>query len=129
MLMSKKILVGILVVIVIVVGYWFLIQKQYKSNSTPTASPQPAAQSQNTVEANTITIANFAFNPGSLTIKVGTKVTWINQDSTAHRIKSNTFNSTDLNQGEKFEFTFNNPGSFDYICGIHPSMSGKIVVE
>lgn len=76
-----------------------------------------------------ITIQNFAFNPQAVTVKQGTKVTWTNEDTAVHAINSDTFNSQNLNQGDKYEFTFNNKGSFDYICGIHPYMKGKIVVE
>lgn len=86
-------------------------------------------QPQTAAEANTVTIQNFAFNPGTLTVKQGTKVTWTNQDSATHKIKSATFNSGDLHQGDTFAFTFNTKGSFDYSCAIHPSMTGKIVVE
>lgn len=128
--MNNKILAGGVVAIIIIAGIYFLSQKQYQPGPSQTLSPRPSTESaQNKVEANTITIQNFAFNPGNITVKVGTRVTWINQDSATHRIKSDTFNSPDLNQGDKFEFTFNNQGSFDYICGIHPSMNGKIVVE
>lgn len=127
--MDKKIIIGIIVVIVVGISLFYLTQNKYQPNNPQTVTQQPTQQPQNAVEANTVTIANFAFNPNTLTVKVGTKVTWINQDSVPHRIKSDTFNSADLNQDDKFEFTFNNQGSFDYICGIHPSMTGKIVVE
>jgi plastocyanin len=84
---------------------------------------------QTGVETNIISIKNFAFSPSVLTVKQGTKVTWTNQDSAPHQIKSETFNSDSLGQGESFNFTFSNKGSFNYICSIHPSMTGKIVVE
>ena len=94
------------------------------------ATQQPTAQQpQAAAQANAVTIQNFAFNPGTLTVKQGTKVTWTNQDSAAHKIKSDTFNSPSLNQGDTFEFVFTAKGSYDYSCSIHPSMTGKIVVE
>lgn len=79
--------------------------------------------------ANAVTIQNFAFNPATLTVKAGTTVTWTNLDSTIHRIKSTAFNSSDLNQGNTFQFQFNTAGTYDYSCAIHPSMTGKIIVE
>ena len=88
-----------------------------------------ALPTQVPVPVNTIVIQNFAFDPAVLTIKQGATVTWVNEDTAIHTIKSDTFNSQDLNQGDKFEITFSNKGSFDYTCGIHPSMQGKIVVE
>jgi plastocyanin len=78
---------------------------------------------------NIVNIKNFAFNPSTLNIKVGTTVTWTNEDSAAHRIKSNKFNSGDLNEGDSFQFTFSEKGTYNYTCAIHPSMQAKIVVE
>ena len=80
--------------------------------------------------AGAVTIKNFAFNPGNLTVAKGTTVTWKNDDSATHRIKSGdgSFDSKDLKNGDSFDHTFDTAGSFDYICGIHPSMKGKITV-
>lgn len=81
------------------------------------------------VSGNAINIQNFSFNPAALTIKKGTTVTWTNSDSVPHQIKSATFNSSPLGKGQTFSFTFNDTGTFDYSCAIHPSMLGKIIVE
>ncbi len=124
----NKILIGIVLVVVVIGGLYFLM-KNKPSQVQPAAQPQTTQQTQTAVEANSVTIQNFAFNPGTLTVKQGTKVTWTNQDSATHKIKSDAFNSSDLNQGDTFAFTFNTKGSFDYSCAIHPSMTGKIVVE
>ena len=100
-----------------------------KSRSVASSISSSSNQTNTQISDNTINIKNFSFNPNTITIKKGTTVTWINQDSTIHTVKSDTFNSPDLNQGDKFQFTFNNAGTFNYSCGIHPSMTGKIVVE
>ncbi|MFA5996034.1 MAG: cupredoxin family copper-binding protein [Patescibacteria group bacterium] len=81
------------------------------------------------VATNTISIQNFVFDPAMLTVKQGTTVTWINNDYATHTIKSDAFNSSDLANGQSFSFTFNTAGTFNYSCGIHPTMLGKIVVE
>lgn len=81
------------------------------------------------VSTKAISIQNFAFNPGSVTITKGTVVTWVNNDSIAHQIKSADFNSSILNQGQSFSFTFNQTGIFNYFCAIHPAMLGSITVE
>jgi plastocyanin len=80
--------------------------------------------------AGAVSIKNFAFNPGDVTVAKGTKVTWKNDDSATHRIKSGdgSFDSDDLKNGDSFEHTFDTAGTFDYICGIHPSMKGKVTV-
>ena len=124
----NKILIGVVLVVVVIGGLYFLT-KNKPSQVQPAAQPQATQQTQTAVEANSVTIQNFAFNPDTLTVKQGTKVTWTNQDSTTHKIKSDVFNSSDLSQGDTFAFTFNTKGSFDYSCAIHPSMTGKIVVE
>jgi len=80
--------------------------------------------------AGAVTIKDFAFDPGDLTVAKGTTVTWKNDDSATHRIKSGdgSFDSKDLKNGDSFDHTFDTAGTFDYICGIHPSMKGKITV-
>ena len=80
--------------------------------------------------AGAVTIKDFAFDPGDLSVAKGTTVTWKNDDSATHRIKSGdgSFDSKDLKNGDSFEHTFDTAGTFDYICGIHPSMKGKITV-
>lgn len=127
--MNNKIIIGVVSAVVIIGGLYYLTQKQYQPSQQPVSQQPTVQQPQIKAEANTITIKNFAFSPDTLTVKQGAKVTWVNQDSAPHKIKSDTFNSSNLNQGDQFEFTFNNKGSFDYSCSIHPSMTGKIVVE
>jgi plastocyanin len=96
-------------------------------SGTSASQSQPSAADENNADA--VSIQNFSFNPGTLTVKKGATVTWINNDSASHTIKSNSFNSGNLAKGGTFKFTFNDSGAFDYFCGIHPSMTGKIVVE
>ncbi|MFA6383207.1 MAG: cupredoxin family copper-binding protein [Parcubacteria group bacterium] len=93
------------------------------SSNTATSTPAP------TQGTNMVNIQNFAFNLGTLTIKKGETVTWTNNDSVLHQIKSATFNSSQLSKGQTFSFTFDDAGTFDYSCAIHPSMMGKIIVE
>lgn len=77
-------------------------------------------------------IKNFNFTPSTLKIKTGTKVIWTNRDSVAHTAtsdSSNLFDSAILSPGESFSFTFNNSGSVNYHCAIHPTMKGNILIE
>ncbi len=77
-----------------------------------------------------ITIKNFAFAPATITVPVGTKVTWTNMDTAAHTVTSDTgaFDSKNMANGASFSFTFNQAGSFAYHCAIHPRMVANIVV-
>jgi plastocyanin len=78
---------------------------------------------------NTITISNFSFE-GVTEVPVGTTVTVVNTDATAHTwtAEDGTFDSSALNEGDTFEFTFSEPGEFAYFCNFHPAMTGTIVV-
>ena len=76
-----------------------------------------------------VIIENFAFDSSDLTIKVGDTVTWTNNDGAAHTVKIDTIESDNLSEGDTFSFTFSDAGTFEYICGIHPYMNGKIIVE
>jgi amicyanin len=78
-----------------------------------------------------VKIANFTFEPPVLTVKVGTTVTWVNDDDIPHLVseKDGKFRSSALDTGDKFSQTFSAAGTIEYFCAIHPHMTGKIVVE
>jgi plastocyanin len=80
--------------------------------------------------ASAVTIQNFAFNPKTVTVKVGTKVTWTNQDSTAHTVTFDTGGATsdNLAQGATYEQTFSTAGTLTYHCKIHSTMTGTVTV-
>lgn len=78
---------------------------------------------------------DFAIDPANLTVKVGTKVEWINKDSTLHNVTFKPgdpaeFKSKDFNKGGTATFTFDKPGTYKYLCTFHPgSMNGVITVK
>jgi plastocyanin len=76
----------------------------------------------------TILIQDFAFNPNNLTIEKGITVTWLNADRDTHKIKSDKFESKDLNRGDSFSYTFKESGTYSYADASNPSMKGKITV-
>jgi plastocyanin len=102
------------------------IKSKLPSTTNIIVSQQPVNTQKLTAS---VSIKNFAFNPKPLNIKVGTTVTWTNNDPMAHQIKSATFNSSPLSNGQTFSFTFSTAGTYNYSCAIHPSMLGKIVVS
>ncbi len=89
------------------------------------AATTPARAATHAVE-----IVDFAFAPATLTIIVGDTVTWTNRDAVAHTATSIAagFGSGNLEQGESHSVTFTVPGTYDYLCTPHPSMTGRIVV-
>ena len=78
-----------------------------------------------------VKIDNFSFGPQTLTIPVGTTVTWTNRDDIPHTIVSTdgVFKSKVRDTDESFSYTFTKPGTYTYFCSIHPKMTGKIVVQ
>ena len=77
-----------------------------------------------------VKIANFTFDPPTLTVNTGTTVTWVNADDIPHLVseKDGKFSSSALDTNDKFSQTFSTAGTFEYFCAIHPHMTGKIVV-
>jgi plastocyanin len=80
---------------------------------------------------NVITIDNFTFTPKELTVAVGTTVKWVNHDDIPHTVanKDKAFRSQALDTDDSYSFTFISAGTFDYFCGLHPHMVGKVIVK
>ena len=76
-----------------------------------------------------IPIARYSYVPATMTVNVGDVVTWTNQDQASHDVAGGTFHSPMLAQGQSWSFTFTQPGTFDYICSVHPDMRASIVVR
>jgi plastocyanin len=78
-----------------------------------------------------IKIDNFSFTPQTITIPVGTTVTWTNRDDIPHTVVSTDglFKSKARDTDEKFSYTFSKPGTYSYFCSLHPKMTGKVIVQ
>lgn len=78
-----------------------------------------------------VTIKNFDYSPMDITVPAGTTVVWKNLDGEPHTIASidGAFRSPALDQGDSYKFTFAAPGTFKYICSIHPKMRATITVK
>ena len=96
------------------------------------SSSAGSSPSATTTKPNTVTISNFKFVPATLTVKVGTKVTFTNEDNEPHTATSqstSTIHSPTLSKGQSYTITFTKPGTYDYICTIHPFMKGTVIVR
>ncbi|TGD89374.1 amidase [Mycolicibacterium sp. CH28] len=93
------------------------------SATTSTAPAPPVA-------GTAVNITNFAFTPAALTVKVGDTVTWTNKDEEPHTVVADdgSFRSPGLDTNAAYSYMFTKPGSFDYICSIHPFMHGTVAV-
>lgn len=118
---TKNLIIAIVVVAVVSAGAYYFSQQYY---AKPADNNKIVPK-----ENNAVSIDNFSFNPETITVKAGTTVTWTNNDSASHTIKSAGFNSGNLSKGSTFKFKFESKGNFDYSCGIHPVMKGKVIVE
>lgn len=118
-----KTIISIIIVIVLGVIIYFVYNSSYKKGGTN----NPPAK----VLPNTVSIENMSFQPGTLTIKVGTEVTWNNNDSVTHTVTSDTsaFDSGRVNSGSSYKHTFNKAGTYPYHCSIHTNMTGIITVQ
>ncbi len=78
-----------------------------------------------------VTIDNSSFSPALKITTVGSTVTWVNEDDTTHRIVFPELNlrSEPLDTDDTFSHQFDEAGTFDYTCSLHPQMHGQIMVE
>ena len=139
---NQALMVVIVIGLLVVGGYWYMSSNQ----SASVVSPSPISESTTiivaspassvkpapspVVDKNMVSITKNTFVPGTMSIKVGETVTWVNNDTYAHDIVADdqTFVSKSLAQGEKYSYTFMKAGTFNYICNIHPSMKGIVIV-
>lgn len=80
---------------------------------------------------NKIEIKDFAFNPQTITVKSGEKITWINRDEEPHTIVSvekQFKKSSALDTDQEFTVVAGASGTYSYYCSVHPKMTGTIVV-
>ena len=94
--------------------------------TTPTTPSVPVTQGPNEVWAQ-----GFSFNPATITVKVGTTISWTNKDADQHDVTSDTglFTRQINLGGSSFNYTFDKPGTYNYFCGVHPGMTGKVIVQ
>lgn len=92
-------------------------------------NPDSAASVSTT---NNVLISGMRFQPAAIRVKSGEKVTWINNASMPHTVTGRNdgkLASEQLGRGSLFNYTFKNPGTYEYYCSLHPSMKGLVIVE
>jgi len=95
----------------------------------PGSGLPPISQQIPAAAVTEVAIKDFAFSPAEATIPRGTTIRWTNNDAQPHQIQGTGFESEPLETGGSYVFTFEEAGTYDYICSIHPSMAGRIIVE
>ena len=120
----RRIILLMTVAALVVVGTLFAV-------SASGAHKHPTAKAQKH-PTRTISIQDVSFKPARITVKRGTKVTWINRDSIAHTVtanKKNSFDSRRRGPGRRYTHTFKSTGKKRYHCEIHPDMRASVVVK
>jgi plastocyanin len=124
-----------LLVIIGVIAAFFLIGilRMLEGNANnlkniPVVKTEGVTDSAKTI----VNISQSSFQPKTVTVKIGSPVTFLNNDNMEHSVVSNIpglFKSDVMFPGDNFVWTFSESGRFDYHCGIHSSMVGEIIVE
>jgi plastocyanin len=100
----------------------------------PAEARDPAPAPKLTVAAaasGSVTISDFEFTPASITVDVGDTVTWSNAGPTAHSATATagSFDTGIFSEGQSRSHTFDEAGTFSYICTPHPQMKGTVTVQ
>ncbi len=128
---QKRILTGLFIIMTslfVAMGCGGDESNPASSSSGGTTNPPPP----NPLPTTTVVITNSTFSPASVTVKVGTTVTWRNDDGIGHTVTSDSgteLESPLLSQGATYSHTFNTVGTFPYHCTPHPFMTGTVIVE
>jgi plastocyanin len=97
------------------------------------ADQPEAEEKEETHVPNQVVIDNFTYRPARLTVKAGTKVTWVNRDDVPHTATSTArpkkFDSGTLDTDQRFSFVFKTPGVYPYFCAVHPHMTATVIVK
>jgi len=94
--------------------------------ASPEASPQASPAAGGGQER--VTIVDFAFEPQTLTVPVGTTVVWTNTGNAPHTVTGGPLDSGALRSGDTFQFTFTKAETVNYLCEFHPQMTATIEV-
>jgi len=97
-------------------------------NGRAQAASSPAASQ---ARIHTISISGFKFVPDTLTVKTGETIEWKNEDTVVHTATADdkTFDSGNIAPGKSWTFVAGKPGTYNYICTIHPNMKAKLTVQ
>ncbi len=124
---KKLVVIGLSFLLVLIVG----AACQAPAATSKTTSPGPATGGPGTSAKVDVNIIDFSFQPATITIVAGNTVVWHNNGAVTHTVTSGdkSFDSGSIAPGATYAFTFQKPGTFNYSCGLHPGMVGKVVVQ
>lgn len=96
----------------------------------PPASPRPSPTPRPSSPPGALTIVDYAYRPSSITVAAGTTLTWVNTGAAPHTVTDEAarFDSGTLSAGARWSHTFSTPGTFRYLCTLHPQMRATVIV-
>jgi plastocyanin len=105
-------------------------ESEEEAGDDSAAGGNAAAPSGDAVRSAKVEIEDFAYYPDPVTIEAGGKVIWQNEDSAPHTAtaEDGSFDTGTLEEGKLKSESFKEPGTYDYICSIHPDMHGTVEV-
>lgn len=131
-----------LIIFLIILGVFFAVGCVENGGSDESAPSIPVEEVDNGGEAGNeetatgvgsqivnVEIKDYKYIPQNITVKVGQTVMWTNNDTVLHDVVGSGIESDYLQKGEKFTYTFEEEGTYPYICSIHPWMEGEVIVE
>lgn len=148
--MIKKIvassIIGIVIVVLLAIAFSSDVEPQPEPESNPTYSMQGVLQPDIMTGGDVIMPTKVSrpgcedvdrcYIPSVITISAGESVTWINEDSAFHSVTSgfydepqDLFDSGYMDPFDSYTLTFDEAGTFDYFCTLHPWMEGQVIVE
>src|SRR5436305_11385214 len=123
--MNRSPIIFIIIVLVGFLAVGVFVSVRGQSSSSALDAGHPASDQTGQARGNTVSIDNFSFTPGTLTVPIGSTVTWTNKDDVPHTVVENNqkFKSKALDTDETFSQTFTEPGTYEYFCSVHPKMT------
>jgi plastocyanin len=101
------------------------------SSSSSTSAAGKSAAAAPAARKLAVAISGYAFKPVSVTVALGSRITFTNHDATAHTATSNkpAFDTGTLKPGQSATVTLKKPGTYTYYCQFHAFMNGTVIVK
>jgi len=127
--MKKNFYFLIIILTAIALTLLILIKSKKIGGQNSQSNQKQVSQTPQIKESFRITILDSSFSPNNAFVPRGKEITFLNTDKAIHRIKGENFDSGNLSSGESFNFKFENSGTYEYTCSVHPNVKGKITVK
>lgn len=143
---SRNLVIGVIVVLVILAGWYFIQSQRGQLGSSPApqvtqpeATPATESAAPFEEEENVVKVSSSGFSPQNITIAAGESVTWVNEDTEDHQINSAVhpthllyppLNSVGLlKAGQRKSLSFPEAGTYKYHNHLNPSLTATVTVE